>query len=289
MKNYFVVFAFDKTILKVMKFAILLILLVSDYALASERINTKTFAGIEQLVSDKKAQVGSENLLVVYDFDNTLMAMNQDIGSDQWYNWQSELLRDKKSKDAVAATRGELFDVHYKISALGKMHLVESAIPAIVKAIQQMKIKSIVLTSRGSVLRSDIESELADAELEFKSSAFGPEGGYASTFLPEGLDKAREISFMDGIVMGSGQHKGKILSSVLKKAGAKFKVIIFVDDTLKNIENMEETFKHEVDLVTFYYSHEQERVEKFQKDKSKARREWQKLKLVIQSVFTEAK
>lgn len=66
-----------------MKFAILLILISTDYALASERINTKTFAGIEPLVSEKKAQVGAENLLVVYDFDNTLMAMNQDIGSDQ--------------------------------------------------------------------------------------------------------------------------------------------------------------------------------------------------------------
>lgn len=272
-----------------MKLAILLILFSTDYALASERINTKTFAGIVQLVSDKKSQVGAENLLVVYDFDNTLMAMNQDIGSDQWYNWQSELLNDKKSKDAVATSRNELFDVHYKISALGKMHLVEPAIPSIVKAIQQMKIKSIVLTSRGSILRNDIQSELSDADLEFKNSAFGPEGGFASTFLPEGLDNAREISFMDGIVMGSGQHKGKILGSILKKTGAKFKVIIFVDDTLKNIENMEETFKQDVELITFYYTHEQERVEKFQKDKSKARREWQKLKPIIQTLFADPK
>ena len=176
-----------------MKFAILLILIYTDYALASERINTKTFAGIQQLVSEKKTQVGAENLLVVYDFDNTLMAMNQDIGSDQWYNWQSELLLSKNSKDAIVRTRGELFDLHYKISALGKMHVVEAEIPKIVKAIQQMKIKSIVLTSRGPILRSDIESELYEADLDFKSSAIGPEGGYASTFLPEGFEKPREI------------------------------------------------------------------------------------------------
>lgn len=268
-----------------MKFAILLILISTDYAFASERINTKTFAGIQQLVSDKRTQVGAENLLVVYDFDNTLMAMNQDIGSDQWYNWQSELLQSKNSKDAIVKTRGELFDLHYKISALGKMHVVEAGIPQIVKGIQQMKIRSIVLTSRGPSLRNDIESELGDAELEFKSSAFGPDGGYPSTFLPEGLEGARDISFMDGIVMGSGQHKGKILSAVLKKTGAKFKVIIFVDDTLKNIENMEATLKDEAELYTFYYTHEQERVKKFQKDKSKARREWKDLKPVLKTVF----
>lgn len=260
----------------------------TDYASASERINTKTFAEIQQLVTEKKTQFGAENLLVVYDFDNTLMAMNQDIGSDQWYNWQSDLVQ-KKSKEAIVKTRSELFDLHYKISALGRMHVVEAEIPKIVKAIQQMKIKSIVLTSRGPILRSDIESELFDSDLDFKSSAIGPEGGYPSTFLPEGFEKPREISFMDGIAMGSGQHKGKILSSVLKKTGVKFKAIIFVDDTLKNIENVEESFKQEVALFTFYYTREQGRVEKFQKDKSKAKREWQKLKPVIETVFTETK
>ncbi len=260
-------------------------LIAVDYASASERIITKTIDKMAAVVSEKKALVGADNILVVYDFDNTLMAMDQDIGSDQWYNWQSELIRNKKMKFAVATTRGGLFDVHYKIFALGKMHVVESQIPRVVKEIQQMKIKSIILTSRGSVLRNDVETELGDADMEFKSSAFGPSGGYPSTFLPEGIENAREISYMDGILMGSGQNKGKILKSVLKKAQAQFKVIIFLDDTLKNIENMENELKNEVELYTFHYTHEQDRVEQFNKDQSKAKREWQKIKPVIQTVF----
>lgn len=85
--------------------------------------------------------------------------------------------------------------------------------------------------------------------------------------------------------MGSGQNKGKILKSILKKTGFKFKVVIFQDDTLKNIENMESELKDEIDLYTFYYTHELERVEKFNKDKSKASKEWQQLRPVIKSVF----
>ena len=34
---------------------------------------------------------GAERVLVVFDIDNTLMAMEQGLGSDQWYDWQSKL------------------------------------------------------------------------------------------------------------------------------------------------------------------------------------------------------
>ena len=29
-----------------------------------------------------------ENVLLVFDIDNTLLAMEQDLGSSQWYRWQ---------------------------------------------------------------------------------------------------------------------------------------------------------------------------------------------------------
>ena len=34
-----------------------------------------------------------ENILVVFDIDNTLLAMEQGLGSDQWYEWQKEFNR----------------------------------------------------------------------------------------------------------------------------------------------------------------------------------------------------
>ena len=33
-----------------------------------------------------------EHVLLVLDIDNTLLAMNQDLGSDQWFEWQRYLL-----------------------------------------------------------------------------------------------------------------------------------------------------------------------------------------------------
>ena len=35
-----------------------------------------------------------KNILVVFDIDNTLMAMEQGLGSDQWYDWQKHLSKE---------------------------------------------------------------------------------------------------------------------------------------------------------------------------------------------------
>lgn len=262
---------------------ILLILSFINTAYASQRITTSEVSDMFKFVSEKKGTMDVAQILVVYDFDNTLMAMNQDLGSDQWYNWQSDLIKQGKFKDAVAKTRGELFDVHYKIFTLSKMHLVQSSIPQVVKDIQGMKIKSIILTSRGPGLRYDVETEMEESGMNFRESAMGPLGGYAGTFLPEGLESPREISFTDGIAMGSGQNKGKILKAILQKTNTKFKTIIFLDDTLKNIENMENELKDEVDLYTFYYTYEEANVKRFEKDKSQAIKQWKKVKPAFES------
>lgn len=265
-----------------MKSAILLISFYAAMAYSAERITTSQIQDVQEFVTKKKADLGAESILVVYDFDNTLMAMNQDAGSDQWYHWQQAAIKAGNKKEAWVQTQAELYELHYKLFALGQMHAVEKETPAVVKAIQDMKIKSIVLTSRGDVYRNDVEMELERINTGFKTSAIGPEGGYPSTFKPDGIENAREISYQDGIVMSSGQNKGQILKWLLKKTGANFKAIVFVDDTLRNIENVEKEYPEDKSVTTFYYTHEEARVKKFEKDKSQANAEWKKLKPLLQ-------
>lgn len=248
------------------------------HAFASERISSKNLHILEDIIIQKNKKIAVQDILVVFDFDNTLMAMNQDIGSDQWYNWQSKVIAENNKKEKMFNSKSELFEAHYKIFALGSMHPVEADTVKIVKKIQNQKIKTFILTSRGSGYRNDTEMELDQVDLSFKESSVGPEGGYPSRFIPEGTDLKKEISYMDGILMGSGQDKGILLKYILDKTKTKFKVIIFIDDTLKNIENVEESFKESVDLVTVYYTHEQERVDQLDKNKKNILRDWKKIK-----------
>jgi hypothetical protein len=249
---------------------------------AAERITTDAISEVQNFVAKKKAELGADAVLVVFDFDNTLMAMNTDVGSDQWYQWQSNLIKEGESKLAVAKSRSELFDLHYKMLALGDMHPVEKETPKVVKSIQEMNVKTFILTSRGSELRNDIEMELDRGFMDFKKSGPGPAGGYAETFIPENISGARAISYQNGILMGSGQNKGVFLKYFLNKIAVKFKSVIFVDYTLHNVENVENEYKDDKSLTTFYYTHEEKRVQKFEKDKSQAIKEWKALKPAIE-------
>lgn len=248
---------------------------------SAERIVTPSISVVEEFVLKKYAEFGAGNVLVVFDFDNTLMAMNNDLGSDQWYVWQSDVIKNGDKKQAMAGDRAELFELHYKLFALGNMHPVEKETANLVKKIQELKIRTLILTSRGSEFRTDTEMELKRGGMDFSITAPGPEGGYAFQFLPEGLENARPVSYQNGIFMGSGQNKGILLQALIKKTGGTFKSIIVVDDTLKNIENIEAVYKDDNSFALFFYTHEEARVKKFEKDKSRAWREWKTLKPVL--------
>lgn len=265
-----------------MKRAMLLIVIISNISYAAERVSSKNLQHLNAIIAKYSASFDKKDILVVFDFDNTLMAMNQDIGSDQWYNWQSKAISENLNKEKMLNSKEELFEVHYKLFALGDMHLVEKNTAELVQKIQSENIKSFIMTSRGSEYRNDIEIELERGGLSFKESAIGPLGGYASRFVPEGTGLTRLISYEDGILMGSGQNKGILLKYILNKTNSQFKLIIFIDDTLKNIENVEAVYSQDPSVITFYYTHEEDRVLKFEKDKKKAWKEWKKLKPVLQ-------
>ncbi len=264
-----------------MKIFIFLIFL-SSAGICAERIVTPSLSDVQNFIVKKQTDVGADAVLVIFDFDNTLMAMNNDIGSDQWYQWQSSVIKSGDKKQMMAESRGELFDLHYKLFALGEMHLVESQTAKIVKDIQDMKIKSFILTSRGSELRNDTEIELDRAGLDFSASAPGPIDGYPGRFVPEEVEGARPVSYQKGILMGSGQNKGLLLKAFLKKLGLQYKSIIVVDDTLKNIENIEAQYQNDKTVTLFHYTHEEARVKKFETDKKQVWKEWKALKPVLE-------
>lgn len=249
---------------------------------AAERIVSASLSEVQTFIAKKKAEVGADALLVVFDFDNTLMAMNNDLGSDQWYQWQSAVIKSGDKKQMMASSRSDLFGLHYKLFALGEMHTIEKETPKIVKQIQETKIKTFILTSRGSELRNDTEIELDRGGMDFSESAPGPVYGFPGRFVPEGIEGARPVSYQNGILMGSGQNKGVLLKSFLKKIGAQYKSIVVVDDTLKNIENIENEYKEDKSVTLFYYTHEEGRVKKFEKDKSQVWKEWKALKPVLE-------
>src|SRR5688572_5257239 len=78
---------------------------------ASEITATDDFQNVAAAVTRYADAVGSERVLLVLDIDNTLLAMNQDLGSDQWFEWQRFLLEHQpRSNDLVVDSFEELLE-----------------------------------------------------------------------------------------------------------------------------------------------------------------------------------
>lgn len=259
-------------------------------AVTRTSVTTADFSRVVKTVQELVAKHSSEQVLVVIDIDNTLLAMNQHLGSDQWFNWQSGLLQsDPGSTDLVAKDFDSLLDVQGTLFSLSGMHPPQPELPAHVKTIQESGVTTVVLTSRGPGYRDASERELKSNGYDLAKTAlridekrglfmpFDPERpdahGLSAQIIESIKGRLSPVTYSNGIYMTAGQHKGYMLRSLLARAipnnGARhearaFRAIVFVDDHEKHTTRMHEAFEEfPIDIATFRYSREDGNVSNF--------------------------
>ena len=70
---------------------------------ASEFRSTKDMRDVSETTIRYIELFGPEHVLLVADNDNTLLAMDQSLGSDQWFQWQSYLLDQEPNSPHLVA------------------------------------------------------------------------------------------------------------------------------------------------------------------------------------------
>lgn len=293
--------------MKILSFIFMLFLTLQT-SFAQTALETDSFKIIEQKVLEKGKKFGVSNVLVVFDIDNTIMTMPQNFGSDQWFTWQSDNCFGKKELPEFCVTNkfDDLLDVQGQIFALSNMIPTETATVAVIKNLQKLGYKVILLTSRGPAFRDATERALYNNSMDFSKSAIGPKNGFVSTYTPYYLDqykkygltksdlekmgnqKPRPVSYTHGIFMTSGLNKGIMLKTLLNKTKSKFKAIIFSDDHEKHTTRMQAIMGNgkEGDVTTFRYSKIDPVVKAFHaSDKSESINAWKKLKNVTGEIF----
>ncbi|MBI2645507.1 MAG: DUF2608 domain-containing protein [Deltaproteobacteria bacterium] len=286
-------------------FLVVFFLQIAAFVVASERIETRDFSVVYQKAHELAQKYGSQGVLIVYDIDNTLLAMNQDLGSDQWFTWQETKIKNGDFTDVVAKDFPGLLSVQGILYALSSMHLPQTETPALIAQLQSENFTNLVLTSRGSDYRNATVRELERNSIHMAGAALEPKKGFASTYLPYdlnhisdsgltaeevkawGLGQPRPVSYEDGIFMGSGQHKGAMLRTLLYKTGSHFPAIIFIDDQVKHLDRMEAAFvTRGVELITVRYGKEDDAVLRFQNsDKEDVIEQWNDLDLLLKELF----
>ncbi len=271
---------------------------------------TSDFLDVQKTAMEMGRKYHPENVLLVFDIDNTLLASTDDLGSVQWFRWQEKLLaEDRESPALVGKDFGGLLRAQGLLFATGDMRLTQPELPAIVRDLQSTGFYTLLLTSRGYEFRDSTRQALFDNGLNFGTSAMFPKEGYPSPFFPYDMERLVEVGFTpeeatalkikkprlvdygEGVYLTAGQHKGIILRALLKKADVQPKAIVFTDDQSKHIAEMEEAFANQpIEVVAYRLTREDAWAEGFADDKQRQSRcisQWQKLLAALPGTAAE--
>jgi len=249
---------------------------------------TNSFADVVSVTTALSRQYGADNVLIVMDIDNTILTSTTDLGSDLWYQWQSDKLAVKPTASQKVTCLFE--DSIGLLYELAPMTLTENNLNQTISSWQISGHTVIALTSRAPKYRAATERELTRNQVKLTASALVPAG--RDTFLFREM-KGREISYMQGVMMTSGMNKGDMLQTLLDKTQRQFAAIVFVDDSQKNIDDMYAAYQNipNVDMRIVHYTHiEDEREKQFgqvltQDQANKMAEQWEQLNSMLGHIF----
>jgi hypothetical protein len=171
--------------------------------------------------------------------------------------------------------------------------------------LQQLGVRTVVLTSRSPEFRAATERELSRNGYDFKASAMPTHDLPRGEFLPydpeqpekDGLTKVevdkfhlskpRPITYENGIMMTAGQHKGAMLLTLLHDAGEDVDAIVYNDDNIRHVANVfGAVVARDKEITAFHYTREAANVKKFDYGSKKdVDRRWRRLNNVLEEVL----
>jgi hypothetical protein len=260
---------------------LILPLLAACVTIVIDPASTET-TDLEAVAADAERlaeSVGPGQVLVVFDIDNTLMAMEQGLGSDQWYEWQKDLAAEDACDERVVASRLAALGAVYFASA---MRPTQADAPAIVRRLQDAGFSVLALTSRGVDFRLQTFRELRRNGYDFRRSAIPPASGWPEDFVPR--NGSRPARYEDGVFLATGQHKGAMLLELLRRSGTAMpRAVVMADDKQSNLDAVRETFAGlGVPVRAWRYAGEDHRVAAFDGDISHAM--WRQLEPALATI-----
>ena len=192
------------------------------------------------------AYVDSETLIIL-DIDDTLLIPVQMLGCDEWFKYRLQKHRNEGMQHSIALekTLAEWEAVRH----LTRMEIVESGTDRIVNALQKRGFCVIGLTTQGVALATRTRQQLKMQGFDFSANGVSEEDYY---FLLEG----EGMLFRRGILFTCGKSKGKALFNLLEKSTFYPKRILFVNDKIEHLADVEEEAeKHSIEFLGLRYSY----------------------------------
>ncbi|MCY7296199.1 DUF2608 domain-containing protein [Alteromonas sp. a30] len=215
--------------------------------------------------------------LVVSDNDDTLTAMPcpdlssprtcQFLGGASWFSWQEKLL-ETDHHQKVADSFPELLEVSALLFAMNDMVFTQDNVPSVLASLQKNGVKTLVATARGNENISATEQQFTSLKVTKEESLLAHFAANSPKFKDEPMQSPylncvndRAISYRNGVLYLAGQNKGENLKCFIHRynreqpAARHITHMVFIDDSLGNVEDVTEAFeKSTLEVVSIYYT-----------------------------------
>jgi len=200
-----------------------------------------------------------DSTLLVVDIDNTLLEPEGSLGSDQWYYF---LVRKYIQFDGMEekAANEKAMHVWNQSQWLVRVRAVEKVTPSIIRQLQDRGIRVMGLTARTLDIINKTFAQLESAGIDLNRSPVP-----SNTVEFQSDDVAR---YEKGILfVGESNDKGKALVQFLQQSRHLPAKIVFVDDKLRHVQNVERALSMvNVRFLSFRYGAADEKVRLFNQD-----------------------
>lgn len=198
--------------------------------------------------------------LVIFDIDNTLAETVLLPGSDQWFYF---LITDQKQYGLTEQQAiDNILPLYHAIRNKAELKLTENTIPSIFKRLHNNNVQTIGLTAQGAQLEHQTTKELKRLGVNFHNTIT------TKNFID--LELGTATHYNCGILFSEGRPKGRVLQRFFDLTHYKPQKIIFIDDKLHNLENVQKYAKHHgIEFIGIHYTRLSKKVEQFDTDKAK--------------------
>lgn len=201
------------------KVNIFLVLFLFPKILFGEIIETSNFEDVLQKIDQK--------VCVIFDLDNTLMMADQQLGCVAWGEHVISQLEGKgilrKKAEIIENILWKAIQPHIKV------RVVDKKIPGIIDDLKKQKMMILGLTARSPDEAACTINQLSSIGISFEKQ-----------FEEETFFLENETLYKDGILFGTSfNKKSEVLFAFLNKHALTPCSILFVDDKLSHLKDME--------------------------------------------------
>jgi len=237
-----------------------LIGLLCGYSILNFKLVAKTqifpkVTDLELVVKQIASEITQpDQILVIFDIDDTLLESENFVGSVKWYNWQRGRKVYSPQAEAITIHSSQKYACIFSmLGTLFEMGMTQPTQIDTANIVQQLKMYDLLyLTARTTIYRAPTERELVKNKLSINDKHLIKDGNILHFMLNDGHRSAK-VTYENGIAMSSGLNKGKVLKTLLEKLRKSYPVIYFVDDSLKNIDQMAQEWRGSDSLVKLFH------------------------------------